>query len=305
MVMDGGFLLDLLQLEYFKTVARLEHMSNAARKLNISQPALSKTIINLENELGVELFNREGRNIRLNSNGQKFLARVNNVFNEINEGIREIHDVTDTIESSVAIAALMPNLLANILSQFLKIYPNTRISQFSSFHGRMLKQLENYEVDFCFTLSPIEGENLEWHPVRNSRLYATLSIDHPLASRTSIGLEELADEVFIDLNSNFNFRRSIDNFCLQAGFTRNTQIELENTSAIIGLISKNHGITITVKLSPDYVNFKKIVQIPISNDYCKLNIGLLWNNKHYLSKAALNFKDFAIGYFQELDSNFD
>ncbi len=72
--------MELLQLKYFQTVARLEHMTKAAEELHIAQPSLSKTIARLEKDLGVPLFDRQGRQITLNSFGKVFLKRVERIF---------------------------------------------------------------------------------------------------------------------------------------------------------------------------------------------------------------------------------
>jgi DNA-binding transcriptional LysR family regulator len=85
--------MELLQLHYFQTVARLEHMTKAAEELKIAQPSLSKTISRLEEDLGAPLFNRQGRNIRLNQFGKVFLTRVDRIFRELEEGKREIRDM--------------------------------------------------------------------------------------------------------------------------------------------------------------------------------------------------------------------
>lgn len=72
--------MDLLHLKYFQTVARMEHITKASHKLNIAQPALSKTISSLEKELGVQLFDRKGRYIVLNEYGRLFLKRVDSIL---------------------------------------------------------------------------------------------------------------------------------------------------------------------------------------------------------------------------------
>ncbi|EST51510.1 LysR family transcriptional regulator [Brevibacillus panacihumi W25] len=86
--------MDLLQLKYFQVVARLEHMTRAAEELHISQPSLSKMISRLEKHLGVPLFDRHGKQIRLNRFGKIFLNRVDRVFAELEEGQYELADLT-------------------------------------------------------------------------------------------------------------------------------------------------------------------------------------------------------------------
>src|SRR5260370_36108688 len=86
--------MDLLQLRYFRIVARLEHMTQAAQELYISQSSLSKTIAHLERELGVSLFNRQGRQIQLNQYGKAFLRRGGQGFSSFGGGQREPADLS-------------------------------------------------------------------------------------------------------------------------------------------------------------------------------------------------------------------
>lgn len=78
--------MELLQLYYFRTVAKNQHMTNAAEELRIAQPALSKTIARLEEDLGVPLFDRQGRSIKLNTFGQAFLRKVETALNALEDG---------------------------------------------------------------------------------------------------------------------------------------------------------------------------------------------------------------------------
>lgn len=85
--------MELLQLHYFQTVARMEHMTKAAKELRIAQPALSKTIARLEEDLGVPLFDRQSRQIKLNSFGKAFLKSVDTALSALEEGRREVSDL--------------------------------------------------------------------------------------------------------------------------------------------------------------------------------------------------------------------
>ena len=85
--------MEIQQLEYFKIVAEMQHMTHAAEKLNISQPALSKSISNIEQEIGVPLFDRQGRSIVLNRYGKLFLESVNMILEEYNKAKQEIMDL--------------------------------------------------------------------------------------------------------------------------------------------------------------------------------------------------------------------
>lgn len=104
--------MEILQPQYFQTVARLEHMTKAAEQLQIAQPSLSKTISRLEEDLGVALFDREHRKIRLNAAGRIFLNRVERAFAELNEGRREIVELADQDQKNITLAVTIPRVSA-------------------------------------------------------------------------------------------------------------------------------------------------------------------------------------------------
>src|SRR5690349_12115287 len=119
--------MELQQLKYFQTVARLQHFTRAAEELYISQPSLSRSIARLEEELGAPLFDREGRQVRLNRLGQTFLKRVERVFNELEVGQRELQDLIGPEKGLVAVAFLHTvgvRLLPLLLSAFRAEHPN-------------------------------------------------------------------------------------------------------------------------------------------------------------------------------------
>lgn len=97
--------MELQQLKYFQVVARLEHMTKAAEELHITQPSLSITIARLEEALGAPLFDRFGRNIKLNEFGQLFLKRVERIFRELEEGKREVRDLAGLELGTVNLAS--------------------------------------------------------------------------------------------------------------------------------------------------------------------------------------------------------
>lgn len=86
--------MELLQLQYFLVVARLEHVTEAARTLHVTQSSLSKTIQRLEEDLGVPLFDRIGRKLRLNEFGSQFLRRVERALFELEQGKQELRDLS-------------------------------------------------------------------------------------------------------------------------------------------------------------------------------------------------------------------
>ena len=119
--------MEIFQLKQFQAVAELEHMTRAAQRLNLAQPALSRTIRNLENELGVPLFDRDGRRMRLNENGRILLRYTRQILSSLQDARAEINARKTGTESRIQLCvhsatALLPQLLAD----FLDVYPDVR-----------------------------------------------------------------------------------------------------------------------------------------------------------------------------------
>lgn len=132
------------QLEYFHTVARLQHMTLAAQTLCITQPALSRSIARLEKELGVPLFERNGRAIVLNRYGRLFLNRVNRIMNEYQEGKRELEDLIHPEHGEVSLGFLHTlgvHSIPDVIRSFRSAYPQIHFQLHQNSTQFLLDQL--------------------------------------------------------------------------------------------------------------------------------------------------------------------
>jgi DNA-binding transcriptional LysR family regulator len=285
--------LDFLQLKYFQAVARHEHMTRAAQELNVSQPSLSNTISRLEKKLGVPLFVRQGRQIRLTAFGKTYLERVDRIFLELQEGEREIKEMASLDQGVISIAVTMPNLLPYLLKGFLSRYPHVRIFQTQAYSAQeILSQLENAKVDVCISTTPIVGPDIEWVPLFEEEIFLSVPSGHRLAGRGSIVLREAADEPFINITSEYGFRTLTDEYCRQAGFEPNIAFEIAEASIIQHLVELDLGVTFTPALLSKFVSLAS-VQLHIEEPVCKRTIGLAWHKRHFRSQAAEQFLEFS------------
>ncbi|MDR6555350.1 LysR family transcriptional regulator [Paenibacillus qinlingensis] len=292
--------MELLQLHYFQIVARLEHMTKAAEELNIAQPSLSKTISRLEEDLGAPLFSRQGRNIRLNQFGKVFLARVERVFRELEEGKREIKDMIGLERGSITLAASLTSILPELLGEFLNLYPNVHIRQVLERTAVIKRMLEDGEIDLSITTTPFEGADMAWTPLRTEEFFVVVPDNHPLVGRESVSLIELKDETFIGLRTGYWFRTLTDSICERAGFIPNTMLEVDEADAVVLLLRKGLGIM----FAPELAWQKRAVYMPhrlrITDPGCTVTTGIAWSKKHYLSLAAERFRQFVITYFENI-----
>jgi LysR family transcriptional regulator, transcription activator of glutamate synthase operon len=178
--------MELQQLKYFQTVARLGHMTRAAEELYVSQPSLSRSIARLEQELGAPLFDRQGRRIRLNQYGEVLLRRVDFAFEDLELARREITDMVGP-EQGVITLCVLPgsgtHLLPRLLNAFRSHHPRIHfrlLQQMQDAIFTALRQLEEGEVDLCLCLQPPHDEIIqaEWRPILEEDL---VLVDHGFA----------------------------------------------------------------------------------------------------------------------------
>lgn len=287
--------MELLQLHYFRTVARLEHMTKAAQELRVAQPALSKTIARLEQDLGVPLFDRQGRQIRLNTFGKSFLGKVETALLALEEGRREVADLAGMERGSIYLATSTLDRLSEPLGAFLAQYPdvNFRITQASM--KEMAQLIESGEVDFCFTPMPIRLPGVCELPVLNEEVFLAVPPGHRLANRRSIDLCEVANDPFIGYKQTFPFRTMNDQFCQKAGFLPNVVCEVDEPAAIGSLVRAGLGVAFVGACNTSAES--RLIRLHIDQPVCQRTFQLIWREKTYLSRAACRFRDFVVQYF--------
>jgi DNA-binding transcriptional LysR family regulator len=283
--------MEFLQLHYFRTVARTEHMTKAAEELRIAQPSLSKTIARLEADLGVPLFDRQGRQLRLNAFGKAFLKRVDRAFMELNEGRRELRDLAGLQRGMITIAVSIPRILPELLQAFLKEYPNVLFRQLYESTSSIKRLLENGEIDFGISSVPIAGPGLEWKPLVTEEVFLIVPLGHPLARRESIALSEVKDEPFISMSAGFGFRDLTDAFCREAGFTPNIAFEGDEPYSIGRLVEQGLGVAFIPALSTNWESRPAVKRLRIEQPACRRTIGMGWSKRRYLSLAARRFRE--------------
>ena len=145
--------MNLQQLEYFKTIAETENFTSASNLLSVTQPALSKAISKLEEELEVPLFEKSGRNIKLTRFGKMFLIHTNSALLEINKGIKELKEITNPNTGSISISStssIGTYFMPFIISDFLNKNPNTKFQFSHESVKNIICDLKSGKIDLGF-----------------------------------------------------------------------------------------------------------------------------------------------------------
>nr|WP_106784934.1 LysR family transcriptional regulator [Lysinibacillus timonensis] len=292
--------MEIQQLEYFKVVAELQHMTQAAEMLNISQPALSKSISNIEQVIGVPLFDRQGRSIYLNRYGKLFLESVQIILDEYEKAKQEIGGLVKPGYGEVAFGFIhtlgmevVPELMAHIPEK----YPNMKFTLTQASSYNLLKGLEEGNIDLCLS-QRIQSKiiNIEWIELWNEELFVIVPKNHRFADRESIRLEEIKNERFISIKSGNALRAIVDHFLKKAGVTTNTTFAGEEMHTVAGFVGAGLGVSLIPNIKG--LNEYNVKKIRVSEPICERKIGVSWAGGRYLSPAATQFKNYLVEYFK-------
>lgn len=291
--------MEIQQLEYFKTVAMMQHMTRAAEKLSISQPALSKSISNIESELGVPLFDRQGRSIYLNRFGELFLKSVNIILGEYDKVKAEFDDIVRPGYGEVAfgfIHTLGMEIVPELMAFAPTKYPNMQFSLTQATSLNLLKRLEEGAIDLCLS-QKIESKLIEIETIElwTEELFVIVPNTHRFAGRETIALEEIKNEPFISIKKGNSLRQIIDEFFAEVNIVQNTTFAAEEMHTVAGFVGAGLGVSVIPDIKGlDNFNVKKL---RVSWPLCYRSVGVSWAKNRYLSPAAEEFKQYLLEYF--------
>lgn len=290
-------MITLLQLDYFRKLAVTEHITQTAKELYISQTALSSMIIGLEKELGVQLFDRSKRSIRLNQAGKLYLQYVNDVFAALDNGRSALEELTERAEKQVSVAMGTSQVWLPMVRDFRKHYPECAIRQQNMTLEELIDALRSMKTDFVIaSTDEIPDANLEHVFLKKDGVYLCVPKTHRLAGRKSVYLKELEDEAYIDLPAGAPWREYCAQLFKRAGVNIRTVLECDY-SLRAALIDSEFGVALTSASAYEVDMFKPNCYIPIADEFACREMALFWNPKRYMSKAALSFREFCASYW--------
>src|SRR5699024_5972494 len=196
--------------KYFMEVAKREHVTDAANALHIAQSAVSRQIFNLEEELGVALFIREGRTVRVTRIGKVFVTRMEKAMNVMDDAAKIVREYTDPKKGMVYIGfpkILQPYIHQTVIYNLRKEYPEAQIKLHQGSYKELVDAVKKGDIDIAL-LGPLPTvhEKIKSTPLFTEEIVALLPTSHPLANRSSLELSELQNDPFIMFPEGFVLR---------------------------------------------------------------------------------------------------
>lgn len=293
--------MELRQLESFLAVAQEGNVTRAAKKLYTTQPALSRQIQRLEEELGAPLFDRSKRGMRLTTVGETFLQYVERGFGQFDAGRQAVRDLLGPDHGHVRMAfmpAVGADLLPEALAAYRARYPDVQFTLRQSTTLEMLHWLQAGEVELCIaTALPYSHEmpELTSAPLLVEELYAALPPDHRCASQEAIDLQDLAPDPFVLVRSGSGLRRVIEAACQRVGFWPRIAVEGEDLATVRGLVAAGLGVSLLPALALHEWGRLRPAIVPLRSAPT-WTVEAVWHADRYLPVAARTFRDFLREY---------
>lgn len=281
------------QLRYFVAVAQSQNMTKAAEKLNIAQPALSRTIARLEEELEFKLFDRHGKTIFLNQNGEEFLRFARECLQAFER--TKMNILSEHIKGSLKIGNMLENIQINrAIADFSKSYPEIQLEIVSvpnTVHP------ENFQFFFGTNAhgNAYGEESLESICLWKEEMCLMASKDHELAKKKEIALREAMEYPFV-LPKDTEYANFIDQFFRLAKFHPKSYIKTNNQSMLVEMICNSDCVALTPMFCNLYGKEEQLQLIKLLEPKYTRQVHLYWSTMNEMTKTGKIFLEFMKGY---------
>ena len=289
--------MNLQQLYYFRKLAEVQHYTEAAKALYITQPSLSDSIASLEHELSVSLFQKKGRGVQLTKYGQEFYEYVNQALGILEHGIAAVREKSDSVTGTIDIGCI-PTLLGDFLPNALDLYHEKcpQVS-FNIFHEKSIPVAEGvssgtYDIGLC---SMVENkDDLVFVPITYQDLVVIVRNDHPLAVHDSIELTALKGYMLSTYRDTIPIGKTISKILKEKGME--AVYSYDDEISIAGRInhSSKTAIVADTPFLKQFDNLKKIHLTDVPKDTRMLY--LVYSKKNFITAAVEAFANFMVAH---------
>ncbi|WLQ39813.1 LysR family transcriptional regulator [Streptomyces laculatispora] len=273
--------MELRHLSAFVAVAEELHFGRAARRLQMAQPPLSQQIRQLEKELGVQLFERNTRSVRLTSAGESFLQPVRTVLDDLDIAVRAAKAAGRGEYGRVSIGfagASSHETLPQLTRAVRAAHPGIELVMTGQTYANVaLARVADGSLDLGFVRLPVTQPGVAHRVIDEEELVCALPSDHPFAARDSVSIEVLAEEPFVSFpaNTGSTVRDAMVGACEAAGFNPRVVQEAPDSYTILALVAAGVGVTLTVT-SVQHIQQNGLVYRPLAGPPIRRQAALAW-----------------------------
>ncbi|MBE7100955.1 MAG: LysR family transcriptional regulator [Clostridiales bacterium] len=286
--------MELAKLRYFYTVAKYGHVTRAAEAIHIAQPALTKAIKQLEEELGVPLFYKKGRNIFLTVYGEYLRSKLEGVFLQLDSISTEIEILKKETRNTVKLNVLAAStVVTDAVVSYKKKHPEVFF--------QVIQNETETDCDISVTTDMADVSLLPAFKKRRviaEKIYLAVPKNSKYANYSSISLKEVKEEGFVNLAGSRLFRAVCDRLCAYAGFKPHNSFESDSPVAVRNIIGASAGVGFWPEYSWGSVS-ADVALIPIVEPECQREIVIGLHESPLPSSVAPDFYEYLLQFLQK------
>jgi DNA-binding transcriptional LysR family regulator len=285
---------DLRQLQFFAEIVRNGSFTKAAEHLHIAQPAVSVAIKNLEEELGLVLFNRQEKRVSLTAEGEIFLEHARSILAGVRSAKKEMEELRGLARGEVRVG-IPPMMSAyffpRIICDFAKQYPNMQLSVLGEGASRIQRMISQGELDMGVIAGGTFPDTLEVRRFLREEVVICVHQDHPLAEREKLTLDEFTKQPLVFYKEGYYLRELIIDVLKESGLRPNIRFESNLYTLIKSLVRNGMGVSIFLRMVvADDTELRAISFDPP----LYLDLQIAWKKHGHLSLANRAFVDFLL-----------
>ncbi|MER6692832.1 LysR family transcriptional regulator [Streptomyces minutiscleroticus] len=293
--------MDLQVLRSFQAVAEGTTVTDAAAEAGITQPALSRALNRLDEEVGAALFQRVGRGLRLTPAGQVFKEYADSILDSYDRGLRAVAEVVDPDAGVVSLAFLHTLgtwLVPRLVTGFRESSPQVRFELHQAGEIGLAQHLLDSTADLIITSKDPGHPLITWRRILVEPLWLAVPTRHRMAQRRRVRLAEVAEEPFIVLKPGYGLRNVTETLCHQAGFSPLVGFEGEEVETLRGLVAAGLGVSLIPASSrataPEAGPDLPVRYLQMTDVHAARDIGIAWLASRSLPPAPRRFMEHAL-----------
>lgn len=291
------------QIDAFKNVVQTGTVTESARVLGVSQPAVSRLISDLESEVGFKLFARSGRNLKATPEALLLVEEVRRALS----GLEQIKLTASAIKRFkhaqlrlIATPAFSTLIAPQLIQKFAERQPEAMVSLEIQSTDVAVEWMVSQNFDFGIAPATMVNPVTNSHPLTNTRSICVFPKGHRLEHKNCISLKDLEHESFVSYLPDSNFRFEVDEIFNNAGITRTLQYEARTTDAICRLVAEGLGVSIIVTMGTLPGAGEDFSLAPFELDI-PFNGALIWSQHKTMSAVAKDFLEMVQSEFSSIE----
>lgn len=282
--------MELRQLKYFITAAERSNFTEAASILNISQSTLSQQIKQLEDDLGIPLFDRIAKRVFLTEAGRLFLHHALDTVRKSEDGREMIRELNDVQAGSLIIGSTygLSPLLTQAVIGFCEKYPKIKITIEFGTSDQLLRLIAESKLDFALSFIPVrQNRNYASYPLFKSVLSLIVHQNHPSASQQTTTIADLANLPLVLPVKGYSIREFLDKCLSEANLVPDILLEMNDIDMLLKLVDTGKWCTVLMKTS--LFNYPSLTAVPMVGEGMERQATITWPTGMYRKKSATLF----------------